>query len=51
MAAHRGVLPCVMIGVGAAFDFFSGRKTYAALDAAGGAGMAVSPRAIYPWRM
>lgn len=29
MAAHRGLLPCVMIGVGAAFDFFSGRKKHA----------------------
>lgn len=29
MAAHRGILPCVMIGVGAAFDFFSGRKKHA----------------------
>lgn len=29
MAAHRGTLPCVMIGVGAAFDFFSGRKKHA----------------------
>jgi len=29
MAAHKGKVPCVMIGVGAAFDFFSGRKKHA----------------------
>ena len=29
MAEHRGKLNCVMIGVGAAFDFFSGRKKHA----------------------
>ena len=29
MAEHRGKVPCVMIGVGAAFDFFSGRKKHA----------------------
>lgn len=29
MAAHKETLPCVMIGVGAAFDFFSGRKEQA----------------------
>ena len=26
MARHKSTLPCVMIGVGAVFDFFSGRK-------------------------
>lgn len=31
MAEHRDKLSCVMIGVGAAFDFFSGRKTHAPL--------------------
>lgn len=29
MAAHRGLVKCVMVGVGAAFDFFSGRKRHA----------------------
>lgn len=29
MAAHRGVLPVVMLGVGAAFDFLSGQKPQA----------------------
>jgi N-acetylglucosaminyldiphosphoundecaprenol N-acetyl-beta-D-mannosaminyltransferase len=29
MAGKKDVLPCVMIGVGAAFDFFSGRKKHA----------------------
>lgn len=29
MAAHKDRLHCVMIGVGAAFDFFSGRKRHA----------------------
>jgi N-acetylglucosaminyldiphosphoundecaprenol N-acetyl-beta-D-mannosaminyltransferase len=29
MAAHKNRLGCVMIGVGAAFDFFSGRKKHA----------------------
>lgn len=29
MAEHRELLHCVMIGVGAAFDFFSGRKKHA----------------------
>lgn len=29
MAEHRGRVNCVMIGVGAAFDFFSGRKKHA----------------------
>ena len=29
MAAHKKSLSCVMIGVGAAFDFFSGRKKHA----------------------
>jgi len=29
MAAHRNKVTCVMIGVGAAFDFFSGRKKHA----------------------
>lgn len=29
MAEHKGKLDCVMIGVGAAFDFFSGRKKHA----------------------
>ena len=29
MAAQKGKLDCVMIGVGAAFDFFSGRKKHA----------------------
>jgi len=29
MAAHKGKLSCVMIGVGAAFDFFSGRRKQA----------------------
>jgi N-acetylglucosaminyldiphosphoundecaprenol N-acetyl-beta-D-mannosaminyltransferase len=29
MAAHKERLLCVMIGVGAAFDFFSGRKRHA----------------------
>ena len=29
MAEHRDKLTCVMIGVGAAFDFFSGRKKHA----------------------
>jgi len=29
MAAHRERLPCVMMGVGAAFDFFSGTKLQA----------------------
>ncbi len=29
MAEHRDKLSCVMIGVGAAFDFFSGRKRHA----------------------
>ncbi|WP_228856232.1 WecB/TagA/CpsF family glycosyltransferase [Desulfomarina profundi] len=29
MAGHRDKIPCVMIGVGAAFDFFSGRKKHA----------------------
>ena len=29
MAEHRDKLSCVMIGVGAAFDFFSGRKKHA----------------------
>jgi N-acetylglucosaminyldiphosphoundecaprenol N-acetyl-beta-D-mannosaminyltransferase len=29
MARQRNAFPCVMIGVGAAFDFFSGRKKHA----------------------
>lgn len=29
MAAHRGRLPCVMLGVGAAFDFLAGSKPQA----------------------
>ena len=29
MAAHRGVLPVIMLGVGAAFDFLSGQKPQA----------------------
>jgi N-acetylglucosaminyldiphosphoundecaprenol N-acetyl-beta-D-mannosaminyltransferase len=29
MAEHKDKLSCVMIGVGAAFDFFSGRKKHA----------------------
>lgn len=29
MAAHRGAIPAVMLGVGAAFDFFAGRKPIA----------------------
>jgi len=29
MAAHRGKVPCTMIGVGAAFDFLSGHKPQA----------------------
>lgn len=29
MAAHKEALQCVMIGVGAAFDFFSGQKKHA----------------------
>lgn len=29
MAEHKDKLPCVMIGIGAAFDFFSGRKKHA----------------------
>lgn len=29
MAEHRGQLPCVMVGVGAAFDFISGAKRQA----------------------
>lgn len=29
MARHKDKLPCVMIGVGAAFDFFSGRQKHA----------------------
>lgn len=29
MAAHKNKIPCVMIGFGAAFDFFSGRKRHA----------------------
>jgi N-acetylglucosaminyldiphosphoundecaprenol N-acetyl-beta-D-mannosaminyltransferase len=29
MAAHRDVLPCAMVGVGAAFDFLAGRKPQA----------------------
>ncbi|MCF6290945.1 MAG: WecB/TagA/CpsF family glycosyltransferase [Desulfobacterales bacterium] len=29
MAEHRDSLACVMVGVGAAFDFFSGRKKHA----------------------
>jgi N-acetylglucosaminyldiphosphoundecaprenol N-acetyl-beta-D-mannosaminyltransferase len=29
MAAHRSALPCLMIGVGAAFDMFAGRKRQA----------------------
>lgn len=31
MAAHKSALNCVMIGVGAAFDFFSGEKKHAPL--------------------
>lgn len=31
MAAHRGRIPAVMVGVGAAFDFHSGRKRRAPL--------------------
>ena len=31
MAAHRDRLPCVMIGVGAAFDFIAGTKKQAPL--------------------
>lgn len=29
MAAHRGAIPAVMLGVGAAFDFYAGRKPVA----------------------
>jgi N-acetylglucosaminyldiphosphoundecaprenol N-acetyl-beta-D-mannosaminyltransferase len=29
MATHRNSLPCVMLGVGAAFDFIAGRKKHA----------------------
>lgn len=29
MAAHKDALPCVMLGVGAVFDFFSGSKKHA----------------------
>ena len=29
MAEHRGKLPCVMLGVGAAFDFIAGQKHHA----------------------
>lgn len=29
MAAHRGTVPCVMLGVGAAFDFIAGTKAEA----------------------
>ncbi len=29
MAAHRDALPCVLVGVGAAFDFLAGRKAQA----------------------
>lgn len=29
MAEHKGKIDCVMLGVGAAFDFFSGRKKHA----------------------
>ena len=29
MASQKGKIPCAMVGVGAAFDFFSGRKKHA----------------------
>ena len=29
MAEHRGKIPCVMLGVGAAFDFYAGVKPQA----------------------
>ncbi len=45
MMAHRGVVPCVMLGVGAAFDFLAGtsRQAPAWSSAAGSNGCSVWP--------